>query len=231
MNRTTFKIGNIPAILYGESQEKLCLFVHGQGGCKEEGERTAKILCPLGYSVLAIDLPQHGERKNDSTEFAPWSVTGELRSVMEYARSRFESVSLFANSIGAWFSMLTFAENPPKNCFFVSPVLDMNRLIERMMQWADVTPERLEREGEIPTDFGQTLSHRYRQFALDNPITHWNSKTAVLYGSEDNLIERETVDAFCKKHGCELTVLEGGEHWFHTESQLKFMTDWFKARI
>lgn len=231
MNTKVFKIGDIPAIIYGESRDRLYLFIHGQGGCKEEAQLLAELVCPLGCSVLGIDLPQHGERTGTSAELLPWVVVPELRAVMEYARSRFEHISLFANSIGAWFSMLAFADEPIDNCLFVSPVLDMNRLIERMMQWAGVSPERLEREGEIATDFGQTLSHRYRLFALSNPITRWQAKTSLLYGSGDHLVERETADAFCTKHGCELTVLEGGEHWFHTESQLKFMEDWLKNRI
>jgi len=32
--------------------------------------------------------------------------------------------------------------------------------------------------------------------------------TAVLYGSENNLTEREVVESFSKRYNCELTVLE-----------------------
>ena len=46
--------------------------------------------------------------------------------------------------MGAWFSMLALPSGELERCLFVSPVLDMGLLIEKMMGWADVTPERLE---------------------------------------------------------------------------------------
>ena len=49
--------------------------------------------------------------------------------------------------------MLGLAEEKLEKCLFVAPVLDMRRLIENMMGWANVTLERLEREQEIATDF------------------------------------------------------------------------------
>ena len=32
--------------------------------------------------------------------------------------------------------------------------------------------------------------------------------------------------AFCEAHGAALTVMEGGEHWFHTETQMDFLDRW-----
>lgn len=231
MNQTELKIGDIPAILWNQNAERLFLYIHGQNGCKEEAKIFAEAVSPLEYAVLSIDLPRHGERKNSPAEFAPWSVVPELRYVMEYARSRYKSISLFANSIGAWFSMLAFSNEPLEKCLFLSPVTDMNRLIERMMTWAGVSPELLEQKGEIPTDFGQTLSHRYRQFALEHTITDWNAPTFVLYGSADNLIERETIERFCQQFCCNLTILQDGEHWFHTDEQISFMLRWVKSSL
>lgn len=231
MKTSALNIGNIPAILWGEKTDKLYLSIHGQGGCKEEARLFAENACPLGYQVLSIDLPRHGEQKNSSAAFEPWDVMPQLRSIMEYAKAGWNSISLFANSIGAWFSMLEFADESFEKCLFLSPVLDMNRLIERMMVWANVSVERLRAEQEIPTDFGQTLSWKYRRFALDNAITRWKFPTAILYGTADHLVERETVDRFCEKFGCELTVMEGGEHWFHTDEQLEFLQKWLNKQL
>lgn len=44
------------AIVIGEKAENVILFVHGQGGNKEEAIRFAKIATPLGYQVIGIDL-------------------------------------------------------------------------------------------------------------------------------------------------------------------------------
>ena len=34
------------------------------------------------------------------------------------------------------------------------------------------------------------------------------------------------VKDFSDKFGCELTIQKGGEHWFHTEEQMKFLDEW-----
>ena len=31
---------------------------------------------------------------------------------------------------------------------------------------------------------------------------------------------------FAGKHGANLTIMENGEHWFHTPDQMKFLDDW-----
>ena len=57
-------IGDIPAVLYGEHAAQVCLYIHGKCGCKEEAESLAALLCPRGFQVLGIDLPEHGARKS-----------------------------------------------------------------------------------------------------------------------------------------------------------------------
>ena len=32
--------------------------------------------------------------------------------------------------------------------------------------------------------------------------------------------------AFAEKHKAGLTVMQGGEHWFHTEEQMRFLDEW-----
>ena len=38
----------------------------------------------------------------------------------------------------------------------------------------------------------------------------------------------ETVSAFAKQHHADLTVMPGGEHWFHTEEQMQFLDHWIR---
>lgn len=225
MTFTKFQIHNIPTILYGKPSDPAWLFVHGKCGYKEEAEAFAEIVCPKGAQVLAIDLPEHGERKAIAG-FDPWHAVPELQEVMAYLRQHWAHISLRANSIGAWFSMLAFVDTPPEQALFVSPVLDMEKLIRNMMLWASVNEERLERERKIPTDFGETLSWDYLQYEKAHPITKWAAPTALLYADHDNLTDRGTVDAFVSRFGCNLTVMENGEHWFHTPEQLDVLKRW-----
>lgn len=54
---------------------------------------------------------------------------------------------------------------------------------------------------------------------------------AILYGGGDHLTSRETVQSFQARFGCELSVLEGGGHWFHTPEQLAALRSWEAAHI
>lgn len=74
---------------------------------------------------------------------------------MEYAKSKWKHISLFKNSIGAWFSMLAYENDLLENCFFVSSVIDMKKLISKMMNWANISESKLKQEQIITTDFGK----------------------------------------------------------------------------
>ena len=224
-------INGIPALVIGEDSPNVLLYLHGKLGYKEEAERIADIANAAGYQVLSIDFPEHGERKDETHGFDPWHVVPELRAVMEQLKKHYAGVSLMANSIGAWFAMQSFSANDLDQCLFVSPVLDMENLIRNMMVWANVTEDRLKQEQSIPTEFGETLSWDYLQYACQHPIWKWDTPTYILYGEHDQMTERDTVDAFCMRHKANLTVMEQGEHWFHTEEQMQYLRTWLKSAI
>lgn len=113
-----------------------------------------------------------------------------------------------------------------ERCLFVSPVLDMERLIQDMMQWAGVSEERLKKESLIPAGFGETLLWEYYGYAKAYPVTRWRCRTDVLYAGKDNMTTRKTVDEFAERFHSTLTVMENGEHWFHTPEQLAVLNRW-----
>lgn len=224
MKTERFEIDTIPAVLYGKPAEQGYLFLHGQMGCKEEAEAFARVVCPKGYQVLSMDLPAHGERQNRGEELLPWTAVPDIQTALDWAKRRWKTVSLRANSIGAYFAMLAF--EAPSRALLVSPVLDMEGLILIMMGWAGVTEEQLRREGEIPTSFGQTLSWKYLCWVREHPVCRWGCPIRILYGSRDNMTFPQTVDEFVRHHDAKLTVMEGGEHWFHTPEQLAVLRKW-----
>ena len=126
-----------------------------------------------------------------------------------------------ARNIGLWASIIR------AKALFISPVLDMERLILEMMGWAGVSEAELRERGEIPTAFGETLSWRYLCYVREHPIA-WDIPTEILYAGNDPLTARQTVDAFVRSHRARLTVMENGEHWFHTAEQLAFLDGWIK---
>lgn len=228
MKEEHITVQEIPAVLYGDSSEKLFLYIHGKMGCKEEASRFAEIVYPKGYQVLSMDLPGHGERGDEMKRFVPWEVVPELQAVYGFARQRWKKISLYGSSIGAYFSLLAFRAAKLEKSLFVSPILDMEKLIRDMMGWAGVTREQLNAAREIPTAFGETLSWEYLTYAIENRITKWDSPTAILYAGQDHLTARQTVDDFARQFGCAVTVMENGEHWFHTEEQLSVLDAWLQ---
>ena len=230
MKKQTMTIAGIPAVLYGSRSRRVYLYVHGKNGCKEEAERFAGTACAAGWQVLAIDLPEHGARKNSPEQLLPWVVLPELQLVYQYAKFHWRTVSLRATSIGAWLSMLALSEKELKQALFVSPVVDMENLIGKMMQWANVTEAQLEQAGEIPTDLGETLSWPYLCWVREHPL-HWHGRTQVLYGDQDALTSRTMIERFRQESGAHLTIMEGGEHWFHTPVQMAAVQMWEEANL
>lgn len=231
MENHHISINEVPAILWGQQSNRLFLYIHGKGGNKEEAAAFSEIACQRGFQVLSIDLPEHGQRKSEIDTFNPWHAVPELKMIMEYAKEHWQNISLFANSIGAWFSMLGFSNEPLEQCLFLSPVVDMKYLVSKMMKWANVSETQLQNEQIIPTNFGETLSWNYWKYILENPIVKWNFPTQILYGEFDNLIDRDTIESFSHKFNCNLTVMENGEHWFHTSEQLEVLNAWVKRNV
>lgn len=231
MKYINFNIEHIPALLLGEESDKVYLFIHGKCGQKEEAEGLAELVCPRGYQVLSIDLPKHGIRKEEKDTFYPWHVVPELQCVMKYIKTHWKNISLYANSIGAWLSMISFDDIYFERCLFVSPIVDMAHLIGNMMKWANVTEEQLRACKEIQTDFGEKLSWQYLTYAKAHEITRWESPTSIIYGTKDHLMPQSVIENFSTRLGMALTVVEDGEHWFHTEEQLKILNEWVKAQL
>lgn len=231
MKKKHFQINGIPSILLGNPSSKLYIYIHGQCGYKEEAEAFANIAVRHEWQVLSIDLPEHGERKEKKNSFDPWHVVPELVSIMEYAKCHWNQISLYANSIGAWFSMLSFEKENLKECIFVSPILDMQQLISNIMLWANVSEEQLKHEVIIPTSFGHTLSWEYLQYVKQHPITQWNVPTNILYGKYDELTEISVVERFVEKFNCNLAIMENGKHWFNTPEELNALYKWLNTLV
>ena len=85
------------------------------------------------------------------------------------------------------------------------------------------------RLGKSPRIFGETLSWEYLEYARTHKVTDWETPTSILYAGGDTLIRRESVEYFARCFGADLTVMEEGEHWFHTPEQVAFLRRWEEA--
>ncbi len=231
MKKQLIKIENIPAILWGESSDRIYIYVHGKNGNKEEAFRFAEKALSKGFQVLSFDLPQHGERTTEDYLCVPWNGLHDLETIWAYTQQSWTTICLYSISLGAYFSLLAYKDKPIKKCLLLSPVLDMTGLIKNMMSWFDITEEKLKEKKIIPLPIGETLDWDYFCYTQNNPIVTWNIPTSLLFGSEDNLTPMEIAEKFAKEFTCDLSILPGGEHWFHTENQLAFLEEWLDNQI
>ena len=158
MEKIKLEVAGIPAVLYGKRRRKVYLYVHGKNGSAAEAARFARTACPTGWQVLAVDLPEHGTRKNSPEKLVPWVVTRELQAVYARMQPVWKHIRVYGVSIGAWFAMQALQSQQPEKALLVAPVVDMEKLILDLMQQAGVTEEQLRTAGEIPTDLEETPS-------------------------------------------------------------------------
>ena len=231
MDKELTSIQGIPAIVWGPPSGRVYLFVHGKCASKEDAEALARIVVPKGYQVLSFDLPEHGERKEEGRLCNVQNGVEDLNTVMDLVRSKWPSVSLFANSLGAYLSLVAFRNFSFENCLFSSPILDMQRLIENMMGWFKVTAAELEAQGEIPTPIGEPLSWAYYRYVKAHPVEVWNSPTAILYPELDNLTELAVVEDFKRRFGAQIQIVPASEHYMHTEAELEILDRWMIEHV
>ena len=65
-----------------------------------------------------------------------WEAKKEFLAFFTAQRSRFEHVTLVANSIGAFFGLSSLDETLVDRAYLISPIVDMEKLICDMMQWS-----------------------------------------------------------------------------------------------
>lgn len=228
MLKRELEIEGVPSIIWGSKTDKLYIAVHGNMSNKADDVITlfAEKATAQGYQVLSFDLPEHGDRKGKAYACDVWNCVHDLDIIMKYAMELSESISLFACSMGAYFSLLAYADSTLEQCLFLSPVTDMESIIKSIMLSFGINEERLKAEKEIPTPIGQTLYWDYYNYVKSHPICIWDKPTSILYGSDDSICPSDTISSFMQKFDCKLRVMEHGEHYFHTEEQLKFFVQW-----
>ncbi len=193
------------------------LYVHGRGGGAKEAKRYVSLF--PGYDVCGIDY----------SSYDPWDAGKEIYGEIRRLKQKHRVIIVIANSLGAFFTLCADADKLIDRAYFISPLIDMERLIMDLMKGNGITEEELKKRGTVMTESGEELSWKYLSYVRDHRV-RWNVPTQILYGQYDGLVPYETVSAFAEKYGAEITVMEYGEHWFHTKDQLAFLDKWIISK-
>ena len=199
--------------------KNVIVYVHGKGGNAEEANYYRKFFND-DFDIIGFDYKSEN----------PWDAKSEFSDYFDSIIPEYNKTILIANSIGAYFSLISLADKKIEKAMLISPIVDMERLVIDMMTWANVSEEELSIKKEIETPFGETLSWEYLSYVRKNPI-HWNIPTGILYAEKDSMTSISTITDFSKKINANITVMSGGEHWFHTKEQMDFLDNWIKINI
>lgn len=192
---------------------KAVVYIHGKDGSTDEAEHYTGLF--ENCDIIGFDYRAQ----------SPWEAKKEFSDYFAAVCQKYESVTVIANSIGAYYAMNALPDFHIEKAFFISPIVNMAKLIADMMLWANVTEEELYDKKVIQTAFGETLSWEYLCYVREHPLT-WTIPTHILYGGKDHLTSYETISDFANQVKATITVMENGEHWFHTEEQMHFLDHW-----
>ena len=199
--------------------KNVIVYVHGKGGNAEEANYYRKFFND-DFDIIGFDYKSEN----------PWDAKSEFSDYFDSIIPEYNKTILIANSIGAYFSLISLADKKIEKAMLISPIIDMERLILDMMTWANVSEEELSIKKEIETSFGETLSWEYLSYVRGNPV-YWDIPTEILYGKKDNMTSFSTITDFSKKINANITIMSGGEHWFHTKEQMCFLDNWIRSNI
>ena len=195
------------------------IYIHGKGGNSAEAEHYKKFFNDE-YKIIGFDYKS----------VFPWDVKIEFSKFFDSITRNCDDIYLIANSLGAYYSMIALSDKKIKKAMFISPIVDMEKVILNLMSMSNVSEEELYNKKEISTSFGETLSWDYLTYVRNNPI-EWNVPTDILYAENDFLTSLETMTNFANKTNSSLTIMKNGEHYFHTEEQMNFLDNWFSEFI
>ena len=96
--------------------DKAVIYIHGKGGNAEEAIHYK----PLFSNCDVIGL--------DYTAQFPWEAKEEFPLLFNSIYRNHKTVEVIANSIGAYFAINALSNQQIEKAYFISPVVDMERL-------------------------------------------------------------------------------------------------------
>ena len=93
--------------------QEFVLYLHGKGGSAAESAHYR----PLFPGSVVIGLDYRSE--------SPWEAGAEIFDAVSRLRADAASVTLIANSIGAYFAMQAGIDAMIRKAYFISPVVDL----------------------------------------------------------------------------------------------------------
>lgn len=199
------------------NHDSCLVYIHGLYGNKEE--TNFYTFYSNKYDVIGLDYKDGN----------PWEVKDQIIKEFTEISNKYKKIYVIANSIGAFYTYMYLSSFKIQLAFFISPLVNMKKVIEKLMRTNRISMKRLKEEKLITLEDGQTLSYDFYE-SLSNKDT-WTTKTHILYGEKDNIVDKDSIFEFAAHHNSSLTIMKNTKHYFHTPGQLKFIKKWMNEYL
>lgn len=188
------------------------VYIHGLHGNEAESRFYSFLLDKM--DVIGLDYKDGN----------PWEIKDHIIQEFAEIHRKYKRVFVVANSIGAFYAYTYLSQFRIEEAFFISPLVNMKKIIEKMMRKNHISLATLKQEQIIILEDGQKLSYEFYMSLIE--ADHWRVKTHVLYGEKDKLVDQDSLIHFLATHQATLTVMKNAGHYFHTPSQLRCIKKW-----
>lgn len=228
MKKEKTMINGIPSIIWGEKSNKGVIITHGSQSHKEDRfiQCACDVLCEKGYQIVSFDLPEHGERKNQLPLHTIEQAINDMQVIMNYMKEHYNSIITIGCSLGAYYTLLAYKDEPIIQCLFLSPVVDLIELTHEMLENDNRTIQDIYYNKQLSLSNGIIVKSEDYDYLLNHKIESWNSPISILYGMKDTLISYESIQNFVNKYHCDLIRSEESAHYFHTKEDMHKIIQW-----
>lgn len=147
--------------------KNIVVYIHGKGGSAQEAAHFQQFFADS--DVLGFDYEAR----------TPWEAKEEFVPFFESILKSRKSVKIVANSIGAFFAMHALQDMCIKKAYFISPIVNMQNLIEKMMSQAGVSEDELRDRGELDAGSGKNFYGNI--FAMPESILSAGRRRRIFY--------------------------------------------------
>ena len=102
--------------------KNVIVYVHGKGENAEEANYYRKFFND-DFDIIGFDYKSEN----------PWDAKSEFSDYFDSIIPEYNKTILIANSIGAYFSLISLADKKIEKAMLISPIVDMERLILDMI--------------------------------------------------------------------------------------------------
>ncbi|QLQ16700.1 MAG: alpha/beta hydrolase [Micropruina sp.] len=227
LSRQVVSLGSLRPTLWGDSAGGLVVTAHGKQSHQGDADVRAAVTHAVarGEQALTWDLPGHGARPGTPADCRITDAATKLSEIWDWASNNFDSLTVFATSMGAYLTLVTAPQDRLDRAEFLSTVVDMKGLVEGLMAAVGVSGDELRARGRVETP-DEPLEWDQFDFTTTHQVGQWKVPTRILRGEEDDVVAEQSIRHFCARLGADLTVVPGAAHYFHTPADLAALDRW-----